>query len=125
GTGKRPLGLTVPEAGKVHTDADKGLELRAGVKVILQRDDRRQVLDGADLGPVRLDRMLEGQGAQHLDADIVADAIFEGDRGPDIVVEAGRHRAPRLRPVVRLGVYVGNPKAKRPFPLRLSKRGRS
>lgn len=121
--GQRAARIGVVKPGKVDADADKGLELRRGVKVVLQRNHRRQLLDLADLGPVGLDRVAKGQGGQNLDAQIVADEIFEGDRRARAVADIGRDRAPGQIAIVRFRVHIGDAQTQGPIPLRLGECG--
>src|SRR5690606_18732460 len=85
------------------------------VEVVLQGDGRRQVLGLTDLAHA-LDRdvVLERQGAQHLDAAVVADEVFERDARPGVAVDAQRQGATGQGAVVRLRVDLVQAEAQGP-----------
>lgn len=104
--------------GVVDAKANKRLELAGGGEVVVQRHGGRQVTDIARRNRiVQRDVMFERRGGQQLDAQIVAQELFNRKRQLRVAVD--RCRQGCQRSVVGFRVHVRNANAKGPIALGL------
>src|SRR5690606_25272956 len=102
GPAERAARLRVEEMGVVDAHADIRLHRAVGQEMPLQAQGGRQVLGGADLAQAAAapDIVLEGPGAEQLDADVPGGHVCHAETGADVAADVQVHAAAQHAAVV-------------------------